>query len=183
MPKIIIICGPSASGKNTIIDSLLNKPEYNFITVVTNTSRPKRPTDVDGKIYNFLSEKEFLSKIKIGFFIEYENTHGYLYGTSRYSFSKPGTYLMQSDIRGALSIKKVYPDILIIFINLPVSQIIKRLEDRGASESSIKTRLETAKREIAMKSKADVIVNNYDGKYKKALDTVQQAIDKYIAIR
>jgi guanylate kinase len=182
MNKIVIICGPSASGKNTIIDSLFADGNYKFLPVVTNTTRPKRATDVEGKIYHFLSDSEFKQKIDQSYFLEYENTHGFFYGTAKESFDRSGNYLMQSDIRGALSIKRAFPECLIIFINLPVEQIINRLKDRGETDDRIDRRLKTAKREFEMIHNADVIIDNLNGSYDQALNNVKTAIDKFLSI-
>lgn len=182
MSKIVIICGPSTSGKNTIIESFFKDPKYNFKRIVTNTTRPKRVDDLEGKIYNFLSEKEFKNKIENGSLLEYESIHGYLYGTSVDSFTEEGTYLMQSDIRGAINIKKHFPQTLIIFINLPEKQIIARLHKRGETSENIKIRLQTAKNEIKMKDQADIIITNLDGKLNESILNIKKTIDKFLQI-
>lgn len=183
MKKIIILCGPSTSGKNTIIDSLHKESNYNFLPVVTNTTRPRRPSEVNGQIYNFLSKAEFSNKIEQGFFYEYENVHGNLYGTDKNSFLKDGVYLMQSDVRGALNMKKAFSDSLLIFINIPKDQIRSRLQNRGADSSEITERLKTADLEHSYMSKFDLVVDNSNGLLDIALIKVRKAIDNFLKVR
>lgn len=181
--KIVIICGPSGSGKNSLIDLLLKENGLNFVKVVTCTTRPNSRQERAGQDYEFLKEKEFEKRIDSGYFLEYENTHGYYYGTPKSSFFKNANYLAHIDIRGAINIKKTYPETLIIFINTPIYQIKRRLKARGEEPTKIKVRLATANREIASMKFADVIIDNIDNKLDEAYTNLFSAIEKYLNLR
>lgn len=181
--KIIIICGVSGSGKDTLIKMLLEDSALNLKKVITFSSRPgNRDDDIRDKIYNFISLKKFEKKIQENFFFEHEKTHGYYYGTPRNAFDKPGNYILQIDIRGALNVKKTFPETLIVFIDVPIKQIIGRLKARGESKENIKIRLQTARRELRQKNNANLIINNLNGQINKAYEDLKKTVAKYLSI-
>lgn len=181
--KIIVICGPSGSGKNTLISALLDDPKYDFQKIVTFTSRPNTRGEVEGKDYYFIGSNEFEEKIKQGFFLEHERTHNYYYGTPKNAFSRLGNYLAHLDIRGGISIRNAHRKSLIIFINTPIKQIINRLQNRSESDAEIKIRLKTAERELKMMDEADVVIDNLDGQIYEAYANLKIAIDKFLSIK
>ena len=77
---MLVIVGPSASGKTQIVQQLIKN--YNMEKLVTYTTRPMRVGEVDGKDYHFISKEEFLKKLDEGFFIEHVCYNGNYYGTS-----------------------------------------------------------------------------------------------------
>ena len=82
MKNIIVISAPSGAGKTTLCSELQRgKPHIKFS--VSCTTRPKRKHEVDGVNYYFLSDQEFTEKVQNNEFVEYENVHGYYYGTLR----------------------------------------------------------------------------------------------------
>lgn len=89
--KLFLVCGPTASGKNTLIEILKNyckEKGYHFYFSVSATTRKIRPHEVDGENYLFLSADDFSEKIGQDYFVEYENVHGKFYGTPRESLYK-----------------------------------------------------------------------------------------------
>ena len=79
MPKIFIIMGKSASGKDTIYKKLLNNKDLNLKTVVMYTTRPKRDCETDGVEYNFVDEEKFEELKRQNKIIEhraYNTVHG-----------------------------------------------------------------------------------------------------------
>lgn len=180
--KIVIICGVSGSGKNTMISRLLSESTFNFKKIVTYTTRSRsRPNEIKGEDYHFLSETKFKNLIDNNYFLEYEITHNCYYGTPRNSLTKPGNYLMHLDIRGGISIKKIFPDTLIVFIDTPRDQIISRLKKRRESKESIETRLKTADRELTMMASADVVIINNDGQLDIAYLNLKKAIENFLS--
>jgi guanylate kinase len=172
--RIFILAGPSGSGKNTILKKLLGIKNLNLSRVVTCTARPKREDEEEGVDHFFVSKDEFIEKIDAGDFFEYENVHGHLYGILKSSFKKNKNYLLEIDIRGALSVKKLFPNAKIIFIDSSKKSLILRLQKRGESVDSISTRMKTAEKEWHFIDQADVVIENKDNRVDQ---TVNQVVD------
>jgi guanylate kinase len=183
MKKIVIICGPSASGKDALLSELLKDQAFNFKKVVTCTTRPNdRSFEKEGYNYHYLTDADFREKINAGYFFEHKQTHGFLYGTPKNAFENDVNYLMQIDIRGALEIKKQQADVYILFIIVPKKQLVGRLQKRGETQEMIKVRLKTAERECQMMSKADAIIENPDGLFDLTLEKAKTAIAKFLTL-
>lgn len=165
--EIIAVSAPSGTGKTTIVKKVLIEfPEIVFS--VSATTRKKRDNEVHGREYFFLSEEEFKQKIKDDEFIEWEQFYDYYYGTFK-SFvdeninaGKP--VLLEVDVKGALSLKCIYPGAHLIYI-LPPSQeeLIERLTKRQTeTPQDLQKRIERAKMELSLKDKFDYFVVNKD---------------------
>ena len=168
MKNIIVISAPSGSGKTTLCSELLrSKPHIKFS--VSCTTRPKREHEVDGVNYHFLSEQEFIEKMQNNEFIEFENVHGYFYGTLRKTLedalTKQEMILFDVDVNGAMAIKTNYPDNTCTIFILPPSldDLKKRLIQRGSeTEQRIDKRLERTAQEMEYKDKFDACIINDD---------------------
>ena len=168
MRNLIAISAPSGTGKSTLCEELRRKkPEIKFS--VSCTTRPKRNYEKDGINYYFLSEDEFKSKIKNNELLEYEEVHGYYYGTLintlKNAISSKELMLFDVDVNGAMSIKKKYPrNTLTVFILPPSIEDLKvRLINRGTdSRKIIKKRLERTNKEMKFKDKFDTFMINDD---------------------
>lgn len=165
--RIIVISSPSGGGKTSIVKNILKEfPEIIFS--VSATTRPKRNNEVDGVDYFFISEKEFLEKIEKDEFIEWERFYDYYYGTPKELINKTlqsnKSILLELDVKGALSVKKLYPESITIFIDVPsFDELVKRLQSRKTeSETDLKKRIERAKMELSYKDKFDYIFINKD---------------------
>jgi guanylate kinase len=165
--KIIVISSPSGGGKTTIVRRILSEfPEIVFS--VSATTRPKRPDEIDGVHYFFLSEKEFEEKIKNNEFIEWERFYDYYYGTLKTfvldNIENGKTVLLEIDVKGALSVKKLFPDSILIFIDVPsFEELVNRLKKRRTeSEADLQKRIDRAKMELSYKDKFDYIFVNKD---------------------
>ena len=142
MRNLIAISAPSGTGKSTLCEEVRRKkPEIKFS--VSCTTRPKRKYEKDGINYYFLSEDEFKSKIKNNELLEYEEVHGYYYGTLintlKNAISSKELMLFDVDVNGAMSIKKKYPrNTLTVFILPPSIEDLKvRLINRGTDSRKI----------------------------------------------
>ncbi len=163
--EVIAVSAPSGSGKTTIIKKILKLyPEIVFS--VSATTRPKRENEADGVEYFFISEDEFKSKIDKGEFVEWEKFYDYYYGTFK-SFiddninsGKP--VLLEVDVKGALSIKRIYPESHLIYIMPPsYEELVKRLRNRQTeTEEDFQKRIERAKMELSHKDQFDYIISN-----------------------
>ena len=168
MRNLIAISAPSGTGKSTLCEEIRRKkPEIKFS--VSCTTRPKRNYEKDGINYYFLTEDEFKSKIKNNELLEYEEVHGYYYGTLintlKNAISCKELMLFDVDVNGAMSIKKKYPrNTLTVFILPPSIEDLKvRLINRGTdSRKIIKKRLERTNKEMKFKDKFDTFMINDD---------------------
>ncbi len=168
MKNIIVISAPSGAGKTTLCSELQRrKPHIKFS--VSCTTRPKRVHEVDGVNYHFLSEQEFTEKMQNNEFIEFENVHGYFYGTLRKTLEDALTQqemiLFDVDVNGAMAIKRNYSENTYTIFILPPSldDLKKRLIQRGSeSEERINKRLERTAQEMEYKDKFDACIINDD---------------------
>ena len=165
--KIIVISAPSGTGKTTIVRRILKEfPELVFS--VSATTRKKREHEVDGVDYFFISEEEFKNKIHNNEFVEWELFYDYYYGTfrsfieNRVNNGKP--VILEVDVHGAVEIKKIYPEAILIYIAPPsLDELILRLKKRKTeNEDELKKRIERAKMELSQKDKFDYFVINND---------------------
>jgi guanylate kinase len=181
--KIIVVSAPSGSGKTTIIKSIL-KSFSDVVFSVSATTRNKRENEIDGIDYFFLNKKEFEEKVKNNEFVEWEKVYDYYYGTLK-SFIETNvnnekSVLLELDVYGALSIKKIYSHSSLIYI-LPPSyeEIMKRLKNRNTeSEKDLKKRLERARLELRFKDKFDYFIENKN--LNKAIEDTKILINKII---
>ena len=168
MKNIIVISAPSGAGKTTLCNELQRrKPHIKFS--VSCTTRPKREDEVDGANYHFLSPQEFTEKVQNNEFIEFENVHGYFYGTLRKTLEDALTQqemiLFDVDVNGAMAIKSNYSDNTCTIFILPPSldDLKKRLIQRGSeTEERINKRLERTAQEMEYKDKFDACIINDD---------------------
>jgi guanylate kinase len=166
--KLILFCGPSGSGKTTITRHLLSIfPELRFS--VSATTRAKRPNEVHGVDYYFLTVADFKKKISESQFVEWEEVYKDLYyGTLKSEveciWKENKTVAFDVDVEGGLNIKKIYGDnLLAVFVKpLSLDVLRKRLTERNTeSPESLATRIEKAEHELTYADKFDhVIVND-----------------------
>lgn len=166
--KHLIFTAPSGAGKTTIVRHLLK--EYDALDFsISATTRSKRPHEVHGKDYYFLSLDEFKTKIKDQAFIEYEEVYeNQFYGTLQSEVERIESLnkhiVFDIDVQGALNIKKSFDDrVLAVFIRPPSFDVLKqRLIDRNTeSEEALGKRIKKMQRELTYENKFDrVLVND-----------------------
>jgi len=181
--EIIAVSAPSGGGKTTIVKQILKKfPEIIFS--VSATTRPKRESEKNGVEYYFISEEEFNQKIKNNEFVEWEKFYDYYYGTFKSvieeNIKKGKSVLLEVDVKGAISLKRIYPEARLIYITPPsFEELVKRLRERRTeSETDIKKRIERANMELSVKDKFDYFVDNKD--LNKAIKDTSELINKIL---
>ena len=162
---LIVISGPSGSGKGSIIKELL-KNNSNLYLSVSMTSRPMRNYETNGIEYHFVAKKEFEQKIKDDELLEYTLYNDNYYGTPKSEITdnikKGKNVILEIEIEGALNVKKLVPEAIFIFILPPsMKELLKRLKGRGTEDNDkIIRRFKTAYREINEISKYNYVVVN-----------------------
>ena len=165
--KLFVFSAPSGTGKTTIIKNVLSEfSELSFS--ISATTRSKRFTEKNETDYFFLSVDEFKAKVEKEEFLEWGKFFGYYYGTLKelvFQKINVGTSIvLEVDVKGALNIKEVYPDSVLIFISPPSIQELKnRLKNRKTeSDEDFQKRIERAKMELNYRDKFDYNVYNYN---------------------
>jgi guanylate kinase len=164
--NLIVVSAPSGAGKTTIVKAILAKyPSMLFS--VSATTRPKRDIEVDGKDYFFLQRADFERRIAAGELVEWEEIYGNLYGTLRAEVDKAlttgRTMLFDIDVKGGLSIKRMYPhDSVIIFIKPPSIEVLReRLRNRKTEDdATFQRRMNRVAMELDMAHQFDYQVVN-----------------------
>jgi guanylate kinase len=165
---LIIISGPSASGKSVIVHRLLAAPGPPLRQSISATTRPPRPGESDGVHYRFWSRDRFEREVQAGSFLEWAENFGHLYGTPRAeveSHRQRGTgVILVIDVKGAAQVRQKCPDAVSIFIRAPSPEVYEqRLRGRGTEdEAALQRRLQEALRELACAGDYDYVVINDD---------------------
>lgn len=184
MNKLIIIAAPSGAGKTTIVKHLLGHfPRLAFS--VSATTRARRDYEVDGRDYYFISPEEFRQHIARNEFAEWEEVYtNQYYGTLKKELERLWAQgydiAFDIDVKGALNLKKAYPDqSLAIFIQPPSREVlIERLKRRQTeSEESLQKRIAKAAEELTYANKFDLIIVNDE--LDKALQSAENAVTNF----
>ena len=167
--KLFVFAAPSGAGKTTLVrDVLANFSRCVFSISVT--TRKKRETEIDGKDYLFVTEKEFLEKIKNNELVEWEKLYDYYYGTPKDfidGYVAEGTNVVfDVDVKGAVSIKKFYPEAVLIFVSPPSVEALKErlVKRKTETDEDLKKRIERAEMEMSYRNRPefDYIVYNIE---------------------
>ncbi len=164
---MVIMSSPSGGGKTTIIRRILRQFPNKFTYSISATTRKMRPGEKNGIDYFFLSEQEFHRDVENSRFLEWEEVHGYYYGTPLAHIEKlvaSGKHVfLDIDVNGALQVKKKYPGkVVTIFIAPPsMDVLIERLKNRKTdSEEEINRRLQRIPMEMEKSGQFDFTVFN-----------------------
>jgi guanylate kinase len=176
---LVVISGPSGAGKGTIVQGLLRRDPSLWLSVSA-TTRDPRPGEVDGRDYRFLSVDEFKELVAADGFIEWFEVYDDLKGTPRgpveERLERGEDVVLEIDTKGALAIRRLYPDAVLVFIRPPTRDAQrKRILERGADDAaSVERRLAKAAEEEAeaIRSFDHIVVN----------DEVDRAVGELAAI-
>lgn len=164
---MFVITAPSGCGKGTLRQALLSEqPDIKFCPSIT--TRTPRPGEVEGVDYVFVSKDEFMDRKRRQELAEWAEVYGNYYGTPRVDIEKEleqgSVVLLEKDVQGARTLRRVYPEGIFIFI-LPPSfeELERRIKTRGTeNEMQQRIRLDSARREIADLGDFDYVIINED---------------------
>ncbi|QDU09560.1 guanylate kinase [Gimesia aquarii] len=155
---IVVLSGPTASGKTTIVKRLLQESPVKLIKAISATTRPIRNGEIDGQDYYFLTPEEFEERRKNNELLECEQVHGlgYWYGTLKSEVDRAakegGWPFLEIDVQGTLKLKEQFPQTMTLFVRTSSDEEYeKRIRDRGTeSEEIIEKRLATIRKELEL---------------------------------
>lgn len=175
---LIIISGPSGSGKGTVVKNL-RANNIDYALSISMTTRQKRENEIDKKDYFFCSEEEFKARRDNDELLEHAVFCGNMYGTPKAyvneQIDKGKAVILEIDVNGALQVKEKFPEAVSIFLSPPsLEELRKRLVGRQTeSTEKINDRLKKAKDEINLINRYDYLVIN---------DEVENAVEKINSI-
>ena len=165
---LMIISGFSGAGKGTVVNRLLDKYGDFYALSISATTRSPREGEVHGREYFFKTREEFESMISNDELIEYARYVDNFYGTPKdyveEKLNEGGNVILEIEIQGALKVKKIFPEAVLIFLFPPtVDELEKRLKNRGTETDQVITeRMSRACKEIESAYDYDYIVINDD---------------------
>ncbi|MFO8067917.1 MAG: guanylate kinase [Bacteroidales bacterium] len=184
--KLIIFSAPSGSGKTSIVKEVLKRvPNLEFS--VSACSRAKRPHEVDGKDYYFISAEQFREKIDAGEFLEWEevyedNYYGTLKSEVERIWQKGNHVIFDVDVIGGLNIKRQYKEnALSVFVKPPsIDELKNRLLNRATeTQEALEKRLDKAEYEMKFAPQFDLIIVNDD--LEDAVELAAEEVQKFIS--
>lgn len=175
--KLFVISGASGVGKGTVLKEIL-KRRGDFQFSVSATTRPPRPSEIDGREYYFVTRERFEEMIRKGEFLEYDEHNSNYYGTLRRQAEEKmesGPVLLDIEPMGAAQVRRSAPDAVLIFVMPPnMEELERRLRDRkDTPEDQIEMRLERAVWEMEQRKWYDYVVVN---------DELPRCVDEVLAI-
>ncbi len=178
---LVVLSGPSGVGKDAVLD-LLRDSGFAFTKIVTATTRPPRPNEVDGRDYHFLSSEEFARWRDTGQLLEWALVYGIPYGTPleavRRALAAGETVILKIDVQGAAQVRRKAPNAVFIFLG-PGSfdELVERLAQRRTETSAqLQRRIEQAREELRQLPLFDYVVVNRQGELGCAAEQVKAII-------
>ncbi len=180
-PLLVVVSGPSGVGKSTIVAELARtRPQV--VPIVTATTRERRPNEIDGVHYHFLTEEAFQDLIARDGLLEHANNHGHWYGTPidqvRGILAAGRDAILTISPEGARNVRRQVPDALLIFVMPPsMDDLDARLRRRGSeSEASLERRRKDAERWVAEAGDYDHVIVNETGHPEAAAERIWEVI-------
>ena len=179
-PLLIVISGPSGVGKDSVL-SQLKQMDHPFHFVVTANTRTRRPDEVEGRDYHFVSVSEFAEMIEKGELLEYAVVYGDYKGIPkqqvREALASGQDVIMRLDVQGAMTIRRLVPEAVLVFLLTSAEdELADRLSRRQTeTPDSLKLRLATAREELKRIPEFDYLVVNRS-------DSLAQAVEEVMSI-
>lgn len=155
--QTIIICGPTCSGKTTLLKELDSR---GYLRIVTYTSRPARQNEIHGEDYHFINKELFESLIAMSFFIEHmiysNNGELFYYGTAKHYFKIESPKVIVLDPMGVHSLVDLFgkKPFFIVWLDTPSDICVERALNRGTKIQAVNERIreDVARFDILKKS-------------------------------
>jgi guanylate kinase len=164
---VLILSSPSGAGKSTLTRNVVNEREA--LLSISVTTRPRRPSEIEGVHYRFIDKEDFLAMRDRGELLEWAEVHGNYYGTPRrpveQALAAGADMIFDIDWQGTRQVVKAMPeDVVTVFILPPTMAELKtRLERRAEDPPEIiERRLENARSEIERWQEYDYVLVNDD---------------------
>jgi guanylate kinase len=165
--RLFVLSGASGAGKDTLLLEVMNlHPELQ--RCVTYTTRAPRPGEREGVDYHFVDVPEFRRMIEAGGLLEWAEVYGRYYGNSREwvmgRLEAGVSVILRIDVQGALTVKRMMPDAVLIFVAPPsMGELERRLRSRASENSEeLRIRLKAAGWEMERAGSFDYFVVNDD---------------------
>lgn len=177
-PVLLVVSGPSGSGKDSLVDAL-RAAEPKLAYSVSATTRPSRPGEVEGQHYWFLERNEFERRRSAGEFLETRDYAGNLYGTPKKpiedALAAGRDLVMKPEVNGAMAIKIIYPQAVLVFLTVPSAAILRERLEQRRTESP-----ETIEERVAIAAREADAIGNYE--YLIVNDDFDAALEKLRAV-
>jgi len=163
--NLFVVAAPSGAGKSSLVKALMQL-DARVQPSISHTTRKPRGQEKDGREYFFVSDGAFQDLIDEDSFLEWASVHDHLYGTSKKTIqeriAQGGDVILEIDFQGAVQIKKLFDNAVLIFILPPSLEELKaRLERRGEDTAAvIQVRLQNAEKEMKQAKAFDFVIIN-----------------------
>lgn len=175
--KLIVFSAPSGCGKGTMLAEILK--DNSFRCSISSTTRQPREGEIDGVNYFFISKEEFQRRIADEEFLEYaeycENFYGTLKSEVDEYLEKGINVILEIEVQGAMKVRKLRPDALLVFIAPPsVNELRRRLNKRGTeTQEVIEKRIAASVGELPCMAEYDYVIVN---------DALEDAVSDFFAV-
>jgi guanylate kinase len=163
--NLFVVAAPSGAGKSSLVKALMEL-DAGVQPSVSHTTRAARGQEFHGREYFFIANEEFDRMVADQAFLEWAHVHGNRYGTSRATIeekiAKGMDVILEIDFQGAVQIKRIFANAVLIFILPPsMEELRARLQRRGEdSPEVIELRLENSAQEMAQANEFDYVIIN-----------------------
>ena len=164
---VVVITGQSGAGKGTLIRELFDRVP-GLELAVSATTRARRPGEVEGRHYYYVSEEEFQRRLDAGEFLEvfafpWGQRSGTLWSELDRIAANGRVPLLELETNGALAVRDRVPDSLTIFITAPLAELERRLRERATeSAGEIEERIALAREQLEQAEEFDYRIVNDD---------------------
>ena len=161
--NLFVVAAPSGAGKSSLVKALLEL-DVHLVVSISHTTRAPRGQEQAGREYHFVDEAAFRAMAGRGEFLEWAQVHGNLYGTSKAEIAARiaggDDVALEIDWQGALQIKRLFPNAILVFILPPSWEELKqRLYRRGEDGLDvIAARLANARIEVDQARHFDFVI-------------------------
>lgn len=172
---VVVLSGFSGAGKGTIMKHLLNKYPGRYHLSISATTREKRQGEEEGREYFFKTREEFDRMAQDDEFLEHATFNGNSYGTPKayvkQLVDQGKDVILEIEVNGALQVKKIFPDALLLFVTPPSAKELKnRLVGRGTETDQV-----VAQR-LSISSKESLLMPSYD--YLVVNDRIEDSVER-----